>query len=118
MAIELDSAAVIGVTKIAADTTAKIHNAAGKARQITADFEGRTFGVQGRVITELILQMCGFFLNLSKQVESLDKELTKKAAMIEAMNNDQAKYQQVEEFIGKVDAKVKQDFRNLAGAPA
>lgn len=118
MATELDSVAVVGVARITAETTSKIHNAAAKARQIATDFEGRTFGGQGRVITELILQMCGFYTNMSHQMEDVDKELNKKAGMIDAMNSDQAKYKAVEEFIAQVDAKAKQDFRNLAGATA
>jgi hypothetical protein len=114
MATELNSVAVIGVAKIAGETTTKIHNAAGRARSIATDFEGRTFGGQGRVITELILQMCNFFTNLSRQMEDVDKELNKKAAAIDTLNADQAKYKAVEEFIAQADAKGKQDFRALA----
>ena len=118
MATELDPIAVAGVAKITGDTTSKIHNAAAKSRQITADFEGRIFGGQGRVITELILQMCGFFSDLSTQMEDIDKELNKKKNLIESVNADQGKYKAVEEFITQVETKAKQDFRNLAGAPA
>lgn len=114
MAMLLDSEAVVGVAKITAETTTKIHNAAAKARQIAADFEGRTYGGQGRAITELILQMCGFFTNMSVQMEDVDKELNKKRGMIESMNADQTKYKNIEAFIAQVDAKAKADFKALA----
>jgi hypothetical protein len=117
MATELDAIAVMGVAKITGETTTKIHNAAAKSRQIADDFEGKTFGGQGRVITELILQMCGFFTNQSRQMEEIDKALNQKKAAIENMNADAGKYKAIEEFIAQVDAKAKQDFRNLAAAP-
>ena len=116
MATELDAIAVAGVAKITGETTTKIHNAAAKSRQIAADFEGKTFGGQGRVITELILQMCGYFTNMSKQMEDIDKELGKKKVVIENVNADQGKYKAIEEFITQAETKAKQDFRSLAGA--
>lgn len=115
MATELDPIAVMGVAKITSETTSKIHNAAGKARQIAADFEGKTTGGQGKTIVELILQSCTFFTKLSDQMADVDKGLVQKKTAIEQMNvNNREKYAAIEEFTQQVTAKASQDYKALA----
>jgi hypothetical protein len=110
----LNSAIILGVAKVTKETTDKIHNAASMSRAISNEFEGRTFGGQGRVITDLILQMCNFFAEMSQQMAGIDQELRKKQAAIDHLNADTGKYAAVEEFTEQVRAKAKQDFRALA----